>query len=268
VLDLPIASAMDGEVLPLMGNADSTEDERRFVSYGYCSDSIIQQNHQLIWWLGKCRIRTKEQKTPLTHQTERWRLGADIEKETVSPEELTREMAQHETWIRTHLPSGAHVFDLAGLPPGRLLIRAREGAIVDYGPSGTIHGLDAIENVVVENGGKGLAVRFEPFNGLFYVATSPPLTPIAIELEPRPVHPEPLVFIGPMQLPLDILGQTLDPGLDSEFYFSDEPPLSRTSPRPALRYWYQPYSQMSAPGRRGEENMDFDRVLREWGYIR
>jgi hypothetical protein len=268
LLDLPVVSAMDGEVLPLVRGGASSSSERRFVSYGFCSDSIIQRQQQLIWWLGKCRIRTKEKQTPLTHQTERWKLSPEITREASRPEELTPAMAQHEAWLRSRLPSGAHVLDLSDLPSGRILIRAEEGVIVDYGPSATIHGLGAIHDVKVDASGRTVAIDFERFQGLFYIATSPPLTPITIDLELHPGRPEPIAFIGPMQLPLDVLGRRLDPRQDSFLYVSEESPSRRTSPRPAIRYWWQPYSRTLAEGQEGEENMDFDRVLREWGYIR
>jgi hypothetical protein len=268
LLDLPIVSAMDGEVLPLEKDGSSPQYARRFVSYGFCSDSIIQEDQQLIWWLGKCRIRTKEQGTPLTHLTERWRLRREITRDEPTPGELTREMVRHESWIRSRLPSGAHIFDLSGLAPGRLHIRVEEGTIVDYGPSSTVHGLGAIHDVAVEDGGTRLALDFERFPGLFYVATSPPLTSITIDLELSAEGSKPLAFIGPMQLPLAVLGRTLDLKQDSRLFIADEPPVRRTSPRPAVRYWWQPYSRAFAAGQDEHENMDFDRVLREWGYIR
>jgi hypothetical protein len=267
LLDLPIVSASDGEVLPLVGRR-ATGATRRFVSYGFCSDSIIQREDQLIWWLGKCRIRTKEQGTPLTQLTERWKLGSEITRGEPAPDELEREMVRHESWIRSRLPSGAHIFDLSNLGSGRLHLRTEEGTIVDYGPSSTVHGLGAIESVLVEDRGKKITVDFEDFHGLFYVATSPPLSPITIDLvTPDPGSALP-AFIGPMQLPLDVWGQSLDPKQAPAFFIAEERPTPRTSPQPAIRYWWQPYSTAFTTGEDQQENMDFDRVLREWGYIR
>jgi hypothetical protein len=113
---------------------------------------------------------------------------------------------------------------------------------VDYGPSSTIHGLEAIRNVVVESGRRKISIDFESFHGLFYVATSPPLSPITIDVELAPGHAKPVVFIGPMQLPLDVLGRRLDPRQDFRLYASQSSPLRRTSPRSVFRYWWHPYS--------------------------
>jgi hypothetical protein len=267
LLDLPIVNALDGTVLPLIGRR-ATEPARRFVSYGFCSDSIIQREEQLIWWLGKCRLQTKEQGKPLIHLTEQWRLGDTITRDDLPPEDLEREMARHESWIRSRLPSGAHIFDLSSLGSGRLHITTEDGEIVDYGPSSTVYGIGAIRDVAVEEGGRRLTMDFENFRGLFYVATSPPLTPITIDLETPDGGPAPLTFIGPLQLPLDVWGQSLNPRQDPSLFIADERPRQRTTTHPAIRYWWQPFSTALAAGQDEHENMDFDRVLREWGYIR
>jgi hypothetical protein len=116
---------------------------------------------------------------------------------------------------------------------------------VDYGPSRTIHGLDAIREVEVESDRSRISIDFEFFNGLYYVATSPPLVPITIDVELPAGHATPIVFIGPMQLPLEVLGRRLDPRQDFRLYGSQAIPLFRTSPRPAIRYWWQPYPESS-----------------------
>jgi hypothetical protein len=268
LLNLSMVSAMDGEVLPLVKREGPGESDRRFVSYGYCVDSIIQQDRQLLWWLGKCRIRSKETKAPLTRQTEQWRISSPIAREEPDPEKLKSRMTRHETWLRSRLPSGAHVIDFSDISSGRLILRVVEGEIVDYGPSSTVHGLEGIHGVSVSSGNHSMAIDFERYDGLFYVATSPPLTPIVIDLELPPRPSDPLLFIGPMQLPLDALGKTLNPRENSPLFVSADSPAPRVSRRPGIRYWWQPYAEAFSGGRDDRRNLDFDRVLREWGYIR
>jgi arylsulfatase A-like enzyme len=98
LINLPMVNAMDGKVLPLTTRKGSAKHERRFVSYGFCSDSVIQDSRQLIWWLGECRIRTKSEGTPLTRLSEWWSLESEVRIDSHT-ELLTAEMAHHEAWV-------------------------------------------------------------------------------------------------------------------------------------------------------------------------
>jgi hypothetical protein len=76
-----------------------------------------------------------------------------------------------------------------------------------------------------------------------------------------------VTFAGPLQLPLPIGGQLVDPEKDLAFFLAQEPPPFRVSLRPSLRFWWQSYERQGSEAARREVG-DFDRVLREWGYIR
>jgi hypothetical protein len=76
-----------------------------------------------------------------------------------------------------------------------------------------------------------------------------------------------VTFVGPLQLPLPISGQAVDPESDLAFLLATEPPPARSARRPSLRFWWQSYQRSEHEAAR-REMTDFDRVLREWGYIR
>lgn len=268
LMNLPRVSAWDGEVLPLMSGERTPRKGRSFVSYGFCSDSVVSEDRQLIWWLGKCRIRGKEDHRPGESKTEIWDLTSQKRVDRLHHEQLNMAVSRHERWIRSRLSTGAHVFDLSNLPAGELRVQAIEGEIVDYGPSRTVQDLASIFTTGVAEDGRTLTLRFDGFRGLFHVTTDPPFAPITIELELPPGSAEPLTFVGPMQLPLDTIGRTLDPKKDLALYVSQTTPRERKSRQPAIRYWWQPYSQTLDGGKEALANVDFDRVLREWGYIR
>ena len=76
-----------------------------------------------------------------------------------------------------------------------------------------------------------------------------------------------VTFVGRLQLPLPIAGQAVDPENDLAFLLAKEPPRARAALRPSLRFWWQSYQRSEHEAVR-REMTDFDRVLREWGYIR
>ena len=71
----------------------------------------------------------------------------------------------------------------------------------------------------------------------------------------------------PLQLPLPIAGQAVDPETDLAFLLATDPPPARASVGPSLRFWWQSYQRSEHEAAR-REMTDFDRVLREWGFIR
>jgi hypothetical protein len=173
-------------------------------------------------------------------------------------------MTRHEDWIRERLPEEAFVFGPSGMEDATLVVRAENGRIVDYGPSSSVYGLENIDVLGVSGDGSALTVRFRRYRGLYYVSTLPERARIRIDVEGRP---DVLTFVGPMQLPLPLAGESLDPGRDEKFLFSDRPPSARESPLPALRLWWESYRASDSEGT-ARPFSDFDRVLREWGYIR
>ena len=75
-------------------------------------------------------------------------------------------------------------------------------------------------------------------------------------------------FIGPMQLPLDTAGRAIAPDECPSFFVSDKTPTLRKTDAPALQIWWHPYGVATSPDDGANPLTDFDRVLREWGYIR
>jgi hypothetical protein len=172
----------------------------------------------------------------------------------------------HERWMADRLPSDAVIVDASAVPQGTFTVTALEGRIVDYGPSATVYGLAGLRSATLAASGQRLTVSWKGYPGLYYVATSPPRTPVTIEAVGGDGTPV-LVALGPLQLPVDLRGRPLDPREHPAYFFADGRPPARPLTRPALRVWWQaPPTRAAQRGR--EALLDFGRVLREWGYIR
>ncbi len=263
-MKLPPPERLDGRPLPLSGaNPAHADGSRPFVSYGFCSDSRFQGQEQLVWWVEGCRIR-EPNGAPLDHRAEIWSGGRRVATEKTEPERLRRLMSRHEEWLRERLPGEAFVFGSSGMEDATVVVSVEDGRIVDYGPSSSVFDLDELDVSSVTENGSALTVRFHGYHGLYYVSTVPQRAKIRIEVEGRP---DVLTFVGPMQLPLRVAGESIDPSRDRKFLFSERPPAPRESSVPALRLWWEGF-RTSDEGETASQLTDFDRVLREWGYIR
>jgi hypothetical protein len=173
-------------------------------------------------------------------------------------------MKEHERWLMERLPFDALVFGVDGLEEATVRVEVEGGRIVDYGPAGSVYGLDRIAILGLSGDARTLRVRFHGYRGLYQVSTFPNRAPVRVEVEG---HPDVVTFVGPLQLPLPVSGQAVDPRNDRPFLLAQEPPPARAALRPSLRFWWQSYQRSEQEAARREMS-DFDRVLREWGYIR
>lgn len=266
VLKMPALSRLDGIRLPISGGRSPAN--RRFVSYGFCSDSVITGNEQLIWWLQGCQVREQGSETPIDYRSELWSVSGQrlVATEKTEPSRLHRAMSEHEAWLRDRLPTEALVFGLdhAG-KNATITLQVEGGIITDFGPAGTVDGLDRIAGVAADS--SRLTVRFEGYEGLYYVSTLPPRAPVRIDLELDGKPARPLTFVGPLQIPLDTAGRWIAPGTLPNFFVSHQTPDRRRTDRLALRLWWRPHGVPSS-GDSAPALSEFDRVLREWGYIR
>jgi hypothetical protein len=249
---------LDGVPLALPGEARSP---RPRVSYGFCSDSRLDGSEQLLWWVEGCRVREVNGDF-LRHRAEIWSGGLRLATDETDPARLRRAMERHEDWLRERLPSEAFVFEASGLGDATVVVTVRDGRIADYGPSSTIYGFSRVE--VLDAGSASLRVRFRDYRGLYHVSTMPPRASLRIEVEGRPGV---LTLVGGMQLPLPVAGHDVDPSKDKAFLFAEDIPDRSASSAPALRLWWQAYGR-SREGAAERQFSDFERVLREWGYIR
>jgi Sulfatase len=261
-MHLPPPGRLDGRSL-LGTDASRPEGARAFVSYGFCSDSRLQGDEQLVWWVEGCRIREPDG-SPLDHRAEIWSEGRRVATEKDAPERLRHLMSRHEDWLRERLPGDAFVFGASGMEDADIVVRVEEGRIVDYGPSSSVYGLDEVALSKVAEDGSALSVRFHGYHGLYYVSTLPERARVRIEVAGRP---DILTFVGAMQLPLPVAGVSIDPSRDETFLLAERPPPPRDSTLPSVRLWWEPF-RTSDDGATTRQLTDFDRVLREWGYIR
>ncbi len=254
---------LDGSPLPLSAASGSKTPPRPIVAHGFCSDSRIEGGEQLVWWLEGCRMREPDG-TALSHRAEIWSGENQLATEKTDPARLESLMRRHESWLLERLPFDAFVFGVDRLDQATIRVEVESGRIVDYGPAGSVYGLDKIELLGLSENGETLRVRFHGYHGLYHVSTFPPRAPVKVEVEG---HPDIVTFVGPLQLPLPISGQAVDPESDLAFLLAKEPPPARAARRPSLRFWWQSYQRSEHEAAR-RELTDFDRVLREWGYIR
>ncbi len=255
-MNLPPPGKLDGSPLPLSSQVGSVE--RTLVAHGFCSDSRVESGEQLVWWVEGCRVREKDG-TPLARRAELFR----GERRVTDDARLETLMKRHERWLLSRLPFDSFVFGVERLEEATVRVEV-DGRIVDFGPAGSVYDLDRIELLGLSENETTLRVRFAGYRGLYHVSTLPPRAPVKIEIEGRP---DAVTFVGPLQLPLPIGGRTVDPASDLSFFLAESPPEPRVALGPGLRFWWQSYRRSAdESGRR--EMSDFDRVLREWGYIR
>jgi len=255
---------LDGSPLPLSALPSAPKTlPRPIVSHGFCSDSRIEGGKQLVWWIEGCRVRELDG-TPLAHRAEVWSGERELATEKTDRSRLESLMKRHESWLLERIPFDAFVFGVDRLEDATIRVEVDNGRIVDYGPAGSVYDLDKIEILGLSEDGETLRVRFHGYQGLYHVSTLPPRARVKIEVEG---HPDVVTFVGPLQLPLPIAGQAIDPKSDLTFLLANEPPPARAALRPSLRFWWQSYQRSEHEAAR-REMTDFDRVLREWGYIR
>ncbi|HXV59511.1 MAG TPA: sulfatase-like hydrolase/transferase [Vicinamibacteria bacterium] len=260
LMKVPIVSKLDGSVLPAFATG-TPPPERPLVSYGFCSDSRKEADRQLIWWVEGCRLREVDGRAPVSRQAELWVNG---ELSTGAAGELEAMMRRHESWLVERLPAESFVFGLANLPEAEVEVSVEAARIVDYGPAATVSGLEKIESAELSGDGSRLTVRFRGYRGLFQVSTNPPRAPVRIHVRGREGV---VAFAGPHQLPLQIAESAIDPARDSWLLASETIPVLRPTTVPALRFWWQTHRSANA-AETATALSDFDRVLREWGYVR
>jgi hypothetical protein len=253
---------LDGS--PLSISSASRTPPRTLVAHGFCSDSRVEGGEQLVWWIEGCRVREPDG-TPLAHRAEVWSGGKLVATEKTDRARLERLMKRHESWLLERLPFEAFVFGVDGLEEATIRVEVENGRIVDYGPAASVYGAGRIEILDLDGNDAALRVRFRGYRGLYHVSTLPPLARVKVEVEG---HPEIVTFVGPLQLPLPIGGQAIDPGSDLPFLLAEATPSARNTPGPSLRFWWQSYQRFEHETARRQMMSDFDRVLREWGYIR
>jgi hypothetical protein len=260
-MGLAAPGKLDGSPLPL--SSASRTPPRTLVAHGFCSDSRVEAGEQLVWWIDGCRVREPDG-TPLAHRAEIWSGDRQLASEKTDPARLESLMKRHESWLLERIPFDAFVFGLERLEDATGKVEVANGRIVDYGPAGSVYGVEKIEILDLSESANVLRVRFRGYRGLYHVSTLPPRAPVKVEVEG---HPEIVTFVGPLQLPLPVGGQAIDPGSDLPFLLAEAPPSARNAPGPSLRFWWQSYQRSEHEAARREIS-DFDRVLREWGYIR
>ena len=263
VLGQAPVSALDGRALPLRGRPPQ---RARFTSYGFCSHSVLEPARQLIWWRSECASRRVQGSSDRQdNRAEVWTAAGPVATERTAPATLEPLLQAHRQWVNDRLPGEALVIDAARAPRGRLRVTALAGRIVDYGPSATVR-LDGLAGVHL-SGERSVTVHLAGYPGLFQVSTRPERVPVRVEFEPEAGASPPLVFVGPLQVPVAVLGQTLDPSEQPDLLVSPGDPGGPPAPDPHLRLWWQPY-RGAADADGGPSATDLDRVLREWGYIR
>ncbi|MET0552749.1 MAG: sulfatase-like hydrolase/transferase [Vicinamibacteria bacterium] len=260
------AGRMDGQVLPLFAGAPRTDGaQRRFVTYGFCGHSDGVGARQLTWWDESSCPRRR-----VVGQTAERREAFDLRQaEALVPdpppavvEALRR---SHAEWLTDRMPGETLMFDTAALPPGATLtLRTPNGRIVDHGPSGAAWGFETLGPVTLSPDERAITVALGGYRGLYSIATRPSRAVVEIGV---PGGAVPTVFVGPHQLPLEVLGRPFDPAARAEYTVSAREPEPQAAEAPFLRVWWQPYE--AADGRSRSAAMEeFNRVLREWGYIR
>ena len=271
VMDQTVVSRLDGRALPLRSVRPVRSAQRDFVTHGFCSDSIHRGEEQVIWWIQGCQLREPGSETLIDYRSELWIGDRQVATETTQPTRLRRAMAEHEIWLRERLPSEAVVFHTANLPAGATVTLTIDdgtgtGIISDFGPEGTVFGLERVALIEVTD--RAIAVRFDGYDGLYYVSTLPARVPVRVFIENDGKPVDTVSFIGPMRLPLDTAGRAIAPDERPSFFVSDKTPTLRKTDAPTLGLWWHPYGVATSTADAKKALSDFDRVLREWGYIR
>jgi sulfatase-like protein len=265
-MGLKAVSRLDGVALPGLGGSAAPRADRALVSYAYCSESLTRGDRQFLFWHSECAHRQTLEGRPVDHQMELRVGGSPVVTELTQPQLLEPLRRELRAWISDRLPGEALVLEPSGLPPCRVTIEVSRGRIVDYGPSSTVHGLDRIASVSLDPSGRRLSVAFDRYGGRYYVATSPADAPFRVDTEGCD---RPLTAVGPLQLPLALLGAEVDPARRRELLVANDP--FHRSPangvEAGLRLWRQNYQGAVASGA-STDLPDLSRTLREWGYIR
>jgi hypothetical protein len=262
LLDLETPHRIDGVVLPLLGGPRVAA--ARIVSFGYCSDSVLEGRRQLVWWETECQRRPLGGGAPFEDRAELFEDGRPAGTDLSAPAVVQPLVRDHLEWLAERLPGEALLLDGSRLGKARVTIQTPQGRLVDWGPSGNPGHFGRVA-ASVDPDGKEIRIDFEGFPGVFYVATWPPATPFGVDV--RAVSgPPPVTFVGPLQLPLDLLGQVVDPREHRRLWLATSAPSEQPGPGPSLALWRQPFrTSERVPVRALNE---LDRVLREWGYIR
>ncbi len=157
-MNLPPPGNLDGFPLPL--SAAVRPESRAFVAHGFCSDSRREGEEQLLWWVEGCRVREMDG-TPLSQRAELW----NGERRVRDPARLETLMEQHEEWLLSRLPFDSFVFGVDRLEDATVRVEAEGGRIVDFGPAGSVYGIDKIELLGLSDEDTTLRVRFRGYQG-------------------------------------------------------------------------------------------------------
>ena len=270
VMGLPSIGWLDGEPLPLAEHSRPAPGrERHFLSYGFCSQTDLFRDRQLVWWdESTCgRRRLAAGGAPLNDAAEIWNGRALVATATSQPGVVRPLLVEHARGVAERLPGPALILQASGLESVAVTVTALEGHIVDFGPSATVTGLPGIRDAALAADGRSLRVRLEGYRGLYSITTSPASVPVRVSADVAGGG-RPVVLVGPMQLPLDVLGGAVDPRSRPAYFVSAQVPSPRPEAGPALRMWWDPYER-AEPSTGGDHLLaDLNRVLREWGYIR
>jgi hypothetical protein len=243
--------------------------ERHFLSYGFCSQTDLFRDRQLVWWdESTCgRRRLAAGGTPLEDAAEIWKGRSLIATATSQPAVVRPMLVEHARGVAERLPGPALILQASGLDSIAVTVTALEGHIVDFGPSATVTGLGGIREAALAADRRSLRVRLEGYRGLYSITTSPASVPVRVSADLAGGE-RPVVLVGPMQLPLDVLGGVVDPRSRPAYFVSGQVPPPRPEAGPALRMWWDTYER--AEPSTGSDHLlaDLNRVLREWGYIR
>jgi hypothetical protein len=256
-------SRLDGAPLPLAERAP--EAAREFVSYGFCADSLIQGPRQLLHWRPDCLVEDLDGRR-LSYGSELWEGSQRLATDVGAPRRLAPVLARLRSWIGSRVPGPALLLDPSRLPASRLTVTALEGRIVDFGPSGASD-VAGLRGVRAATDSRSLTLDVEGYRGLFFVATDPHDAPVSVTLAATSGAASDLpLFLGPLQLPLEIAGRPLHPRRDPALLYAREEPGAASGA--GLRLWWQPYRVAPEGAGAREALSEINRVLREWGYVR
>lgn len=267
LLQAPTPARLDGIPLPFTGQTDPGV--RTFSSYGMCSHSEQRGDLQFVWWdLSMCGERySVEDGRRFRTSLELWSGNRFVADESTDPRTVQAWFTAHAARVRDRLGADPFVLDASSLPPGAVVeVQAPHGRIVDHGPSATVRGFSGIGPAELLAGDSVLRVRFDGYRGLYAVVVVPPESPVLVRVS-IPGGGSAVVHAGPLQLPMDALGQLLDPSAHRASWWSPTPPPARPVTGPTIRFWWQRLAGPEAVTHTARE-IDVSRVLREWGYVR
>jgi arylsulfatase A-like enzyme len=264
IFGFPTPQKLDGRVLPLSNGPRTAPPP--LVSQGFCTHSVLSGSRQLVWWEAECaRRREVGSGRPQTPRAELWRDGVLEATDESDPDRLAPLLLRHFEWLAERLPGDAWLLDASRLGLARVSVTATEGVVADWGPAGGPGSLGAV-GAVPDEDGRQLRIDFRGDAGLFFVSTWPKAAPVRFDVDSGG-HSLPVAFVGPLQLPLALLGRVVDPRERPELWLATTEPARPVASGPHLRVWRQPYHR-SSPASGQRALTELDRVLREWGYIR